>query len=98
MGTDRVQVELLHHFDIAFHQVRRDGLAAVGIELVKVRALDEDALAVSPRRLPSRICTDAQADIHGNDFNDDTAGIADSQKQLIEVGSFRRPEQRRDEH
>ena len=45
-GADGVDVVLLHHEDVLDHALDRDGLAAIGIDLVAVHAFDQDALAV----------------------------------------------------
>ena len=45
-GAHGVHVELLHHLDVLNHALHTDAVAAVGVEFVAVRTLDEHGLSV----------------------------------------------------
>ena len=48
-GADRIEIELLHEFDVAAHQLDRNGLAPLRIQIVPVDAEELHRLAVDQK-------------------------------------------------
>ncbi|OAV64901.1 hypothetical protein Barb4_03772 [Bacteroidales bacterium Barb4] len=88
-GADGVDVVLLHQGDVLNHPLARDGIAAVGVYLVAIGAFEEYGLPVD-EYLPVLQLNLAEADVEGDGFQRPTA-VLQGNKQLVEVGSFRRP-------
>ena len=84
-GTYGVDVHLLHHHDVLQHALAGDVVAAVGIDLVAVRPLDEDGLTID-QQLPSGDTYVAEAHPLGDHF----APCLDAQR--IEVGMLGTPQ------
>ena len=92
-GAHGVDVVLLHHQDVLDHALDRDRLAAVGIDLVAVDALEEDALAVDEQVAVPDLDL-AEADVDRDDLQDRSARVLEREEQLVEVRRLGRPLER----
>ena len=79
--------------DVLHHALDGDGLAAVGIDLVAVDALEQDALAVDQQVAVLDLHL-AEADVDRDDFEHLAGVVLEREQQLVEVGRFGGPLER----
>ena len=91
-GADGVDVELLHQPDVLNHAVDADHVAAVGVELVAVGALDEHGLAVDQQLRVADLDL-AESDIYRDDF-DNPPAVGEGGREGVEIGRLGRPLER----
>ena len=92
-AADGIDVELLHQLNVALHESRRDRLAAVRINFVSVRALDQNALSVHEQIAVANF-NFPEADVARNDLQRLSRSIFEREKKFVQVRRLRRPLQR----